>query len=76
MWYNILMFRLYDYFVFIAAFASFVFSVYLWFSGEKQTGMYVGIWVPSLLALGIYGKLLRIVHFVLYRRFPKEDEDN
>jgi hypothetical protein len=36
----------------IAAGASFVFSVYLWFSGSKQEGVFVGIWVPSILSFG------------------------
>jgi hypothetical protein len=36
----------------IAAGASFLFSVYLWFSGNKQEGVFVGIWVPSILSFG------------------------
>ena len=36
----------------IAAGASFLFSVYLWFSGSKQEGMFVGLWVPSILSFG------------------------
>jgi len=36
----------------IAAGASFLFSVYLWFSGSKQEGLFVGLWVPSILSLG------------------------
>ena len=38
-------------FLFAAA-ISFLLSVYLWFSGSKEQGMFVGIWVPSILALG------------------------
>lgn len=38
--------------VLAAAFASFVLSVSLWFSGEKETGVFVGLWVPSILSLG------------------------
>ena len=34
----------------VAAFLSFVFSVYLWFSGQRDEGMFVGIWVPSILS--------------------------
>ncbi len=34
-----------------AAFASFLFSVFLWFLVDKDYGMFVGIWVPSILAL-------------------------
>lgn len=38
----------------LAAFLSFVFSVSLWFSGEKDQGVFVGLWVPSILALGAF----------------------
>ena len=36
----------------LAAGLSFVLSVALWFSGERQEGLFVGLWVPSILALG------------------------
>ncbi|MFO7573119.1 MAG: hypothetical protein R6W48_11065 [Gaiellaceae bacterium] len=36
----------------LAAAASFVLSVSLWFSGNEQQGIFVGLWVPSILALG------------------------
>lgn len=36
----------------VAAFISFVFSVTLWFSGDRDRGLFVGIWVPSILSLG------------------------
>ncbi|MBT8194906.1 MAG: hypothetical protein HKO56_09125 [Bacteroidia bacterium] len=39
-----------DYLFIVSAFLSFVLSVYLWFSGQKEAGLYVGIWVPSLLS--------------------------
>lgn len=39
-----------------AAFASFVFSVTLWFAGNtdlaKDQAIFVGLWVPSILSLG------------------------
>ena len=35
-----------------AAFLSFVASVFLWFRVDKDYGMFVGIWVPSILSLG------------------------
>jgi hypothetical protein len=35
-----------------AAGASFLFSVYLWFSGSKTEGVFVGLWVPSILSFG------------------------
>jgi hypothetical protein len=38
--------------ILIAAGLSFVFSVYLWFLVDKQQGLFVGLWVPSILAFG------------------------
>ena len=46
-----------DYVILAAAFISFVFSVSLWFSGMRDEGAFVGIWVPSILAFGTYFKL-------------------
>ncbi len=38
--------------LFLAATASFVLSVSLWFGGNELQGIFVGLWVPSILALG------------------------
>ena len=42
----------------LAAFASFLFSVSLWFgigmAVNKDASMFVGLWVPSIIATGIY----------------------
>lgn len=35
---------------FLAAALSFFMSVYLFFSGDHERGIFVGIWVPSVLA--------------------------
>ena len=35
----------------VAAFISFLFSVYLWFFVDQDAGVFVGIWVPSILSL-------------------------
>lgn len=35
-----------------AAGISFLFSVYLWFLVDREQGLFVGIWVPSILSLG------------------------
>ena len=37
----------------VAGFISFLLSVSLWFSGNEMQGIFVGIWVPSILALAI-----------------------
>lgn len=38
--------------ILLAAFVSFVISVSLWFTGNESEGIFVGLWVPSILALG------------------------
>ena len=38
--------------ILFAAFVSFVISVALWFGGHRLEGIFVGIWVPSILSLG------------------------
>lgn len=38
--------------IFLAAGLSFLMSVYLYFGGDAQRGMFVGLWVPSILAGG------------------------
>jgi hypothetical protein len=38
----------------LAAFISFVLSVALWFGGHHAQGAFVGLWVPSILALGAF----------------------
>ena len=37
-----------------AAFVSFLLSVGLYFFGDQTDGIFVGIWVPSILALGAF----------------------
>jgi hypothetical protein len=38
--------------ILLGAFVSFVLSVSLWFTGNHDQGIFVGLWVPSILALG------------------------
>ena len=35
-----------------AAAVSFLLSVSLWFAGNEEQGIFVGLWVPSILSLG------------------------
>ena len=37
---------------FAAAGISFLLSIWLWFSGDRERGLFVGLWVPSILAAG------------------------
>jgi hypothetical protein len=40
--------------VLLAAALSFLLSVSLWFTGYKDEGIFVGIWVPTILSLGAF----------------------
>lgn len=40
--------------ILLAAFLSFLLSVFLWFSGAKDQGVFVAIWVPSILSFGAF----------------------
>lgn len=35
-----------------AAAISFLLSIFLWFNGSREEGIFVGIWVPSILSFG------------------------
>ncbi len=45
-----------DYLLLTAAFLSFVLSVSLWFLVDHEAGIFVGLWVPSILTCGSYLK--------------------
>lgn len=47
-----------DKLLFISAFLSLIFSEILYFNGEADATIFIGLWVPSILAFGIYLKLL------------------
>jgi hypothetical protein len=38
----------------VAAAASFLLSIGLWFAGNRDEGVFVGLWVPSILAAGAF----------------------
>lgn len=38
----------------VAALLSFLLSIGLWFTGSRQEALFVGLWVPSILALGAF----------------------
>ena len=52
-------FTMADKLLFAAALVSLIFSESLWFNGDHDHAIFVGIWVPSILAFGIYLKLLK-----------------
>lgn len=51
------MFRLSDIFILSAVAISFAVSAYLWFSGNRDEGIFTALWVPSILTIGLYFKL-------------------
>ena len=38
---------------------SIALSVFLFMSGKRETGIFVGLWAPTILNLGLYNKMLR-----------------
>jgi hypothetical protein len=47
-----------DILMLIAAFSSLIFSELLWFKGEKEAAIFIGLWVPSILGFAIFLKLI------------------
>ena len=50
---NRIIFYIKLYYPVVLSFLSFLYSVSLWFSGYQLEGVFVGIWVPSILAFAI-----------------------
>jgi hypothetical protein len=38
----------------VAAASSFLLSIVLWFTDNREEGIFVGLWVPSILAAGAF----------------------
>ena len=55
------MFRLSDFFIMLAVTVSFAVSGFSYFNGETSQALFTAIWVPSILAFGIYFKLTALV---------------
>jgi hypothetical protein len=57
---SLFMFSKPDYIILIAAFVSFLFSISLWFGvfgpDNRDAGIFVGLWVPSILGFGLFFK--------------------
>ena len=48
-----------DFLMLTAAFMSLIFSELLWFNGEKESAIFIGLWVPSILGFAILLKLIK-----------------
>ena len=51
------MFKTSDIFILLAVAISFAVSGFYYFNGYKMEGLFTAVWVPSILAFGIYFKL-------------------
>ena len=51
-------FTLADKLLFISAFLSLIYAEILFFNGNSNQAIFIGLWVPSILCFGIYLKLL------------------
>ena len=49
-----------DIFILLAVAISFALSGFLWFTGQRDEGLFTALWVPSILCFGIYFKLMSI----------------
>jgi len=52
------MFKNSDFFILLAVIISFALSAYLWFTGQRDEGLFTAMWVPSILCFGMYFKLM------------------
>jgi hypothetical protein len=52
-------FTITDKLLFVSAFLSLIFSEILFFEGNENQAIFIGLWVPSILAFGIYLKLVQ-----------------
>ena len=55
------MFKTSDIFILLAVAISFCVSGFSYFSGYETQGLFTAIWVPSILAFGIYFKLAALL---------------
>ncbi len=51
-------FTITDKLLFLSAMLSLIYSEILFFNGNADGAIFIGIWVPSILAFGIYFKLI------------------
>jgi hypothetical protein len=52
------MIKMSDVCILLAVMVAFAISGFLWFTGQKEEGLFTAIWVPSILCFGIYFKVL------------------
>ena len=55
------MFKISDIFILLAVAISFAVSGFSYFNGFETQALFTAIWVPSILAFGIYFKLMALL---------------
>jgi hypothetical protein len=50
----------------LAALLSFFLSIGLWFTGSPMAGLFVGLWVPSILTVGVFMQAPRMKYDALF----------
>ena len=56
-----------DIFILLSAALSMAVSIYFWFNGYREEGVFIGLWVPSLLGFGNYLKNL-VIQYKIERK--------
>ncbi len=54
------MMKISDACILLAVMVAFTVSGFLWFTGQRDEGLFTAIWVPSILCFGIYFKLVSL----------------
>ena len=62
------LFKTSDYFILLAALVSLAISIGCWFNGYRDEGVFIGLWVPSILGFGNY-----IKNLVLQNKIDRQD---
>tara|TARA_Y100001972_G_C7474820_1_gene241573 strand:- start:111 stop:314 length:204 start_codon:yes stop_codon:yes gene_type:complete len=63
------LFKTSDYFILLSAVISLAISISFWFNGMREEGVFIGLWVPSLLGFGNYVKNL-----VLQNKLERQED--
>jgi len=62
------LFKTSDIFILISALISLAISIGFWFNGYREEGVFIGLWVPSILGFGNY-----IKNLVLQNKIDRQD---
>ncbi len=62
------LFKTSDYFILLASLISLAISIAFWFNGLREEGVFIGLWVPSILGFGNY-----IKNLVLQNKIDRQD---